>query len=129
MTARRTRRPIVQFRLATFLILITIAGPLLAACGLGVFRLVQAIGIGPVAFFALLLGFPLAFIAFCFGDMFAFLSNPRIVRGRRLPDSIEIDDSTHQSHEPASRKTRKTPRIVNRSTWYHTRWIGPGGYR
>ncbi len=129
MTARRYRRPIVQFRLATFLLLVTIAGLLLAAFGPAVYRFAQAIGVGPIAFFALLLGFPSVLIAFCFGDMFAFLRNPRIVRDRRLPDSVEIDDSVCQSPATASRKPRKTPRIVNRSTWFHTRWIGPGGYR
>ncbi len=126
---RRPRRLLLQFRLAIFLFIAIGICVLLGVFGPNLFRAVQEIGIGNTIVFGLLIGFPLVFLAFCFSDMFTFFRDPRIVKHRQLPDTIEIDDIQASSDEDSSCPPKKKRWIFKRPSWFHSRWIGPGGYR
>jgi hypothetical protein len=80
-----------------------------------------------VLFLIALFGVPLFSIVYSLVAIAMFLRNPQIAKRRQLPDRIEIDPDEQPLNETAGPR-RKKERIVNRSTWYHTRWIGPGEY-
>lgn len=80
---------------------------------------------GAVLIYGILLGLPSGAILFSFADMFVFLRNPRISRRRDLPEVIE---PPLPSNGPGREPRRLDPRVQS-SPWFHTRWIGPGGYK
>ncbi len=115
-----------QFGLWPLMVTTTTLGCVVGLFGPSIYRAAPEIAAGLAVF--LVFALPVGCVFFCYSDMVAFFfGKPFSKRGFR-PDVIEIPDANCDTSNPDLGPYRGR-RAKRSAPFYHTRWIGLGGYR
>lgn len=117
-------------RLATLFAIIAVTAVFVFLFADAIADYVRDHGLATTLFVAALALIPLAFIALCWGEILRFFFPAR--SRRRLhranpPDLSEFDPGSAAT--PENHHKPKRLRWSKLTAWFHSRWIGPGGYR
>jgi len=91
-------------------------------------------GVANTAVLVVLGGIPLACVLICWRELLGYFTRRRSRRLQKLPSSTETIETNDghpvaESHGSAASERGRDRRIAKQPSWFHTRWIGPGGYR